>query len=67
MKVNVGTTDRILRVIVGLVAALFALFGGVGGVLAVVLGIVAAALLLTAALGHCGLYRLIGISTCPRR
>ncbi|MBS3968223.1 MAG: DUF2892 domain-containing protein [Truepera sp.] len=67
MKVNVGTTDRILRVIVGLVAALMVLFGGVGGVLAVVLGIVAAALLLTAALGHCGLYRLIGITTCPRR
>lgn len=67
MAVNVGTTDRILRAIVGVVAALFVLLGWVGGVLAVLLGIVAAILLLTAAVGRCGLYRLIGISTCPRR
>lgn len=58
MKKNVGTVDRIIRVVLG--------------VAFVVLGILvspwfylpAAIALVTAGLGFCGLYTLFGISTC---
>ena len=63
MKQNEGTADRIIRVIIGtlaLVAANLWLSGTVQTV-AYIVGIVALA---TGLLGFCGLYTLLGISTC---
>jgi hypothetical protein len=61
---NEGPVDRILRVIVGI-----ALLGGsylfATGLLQTVLFILGAALILTGAIGFCGLYALFGINTCP--
>ncbi len=66
MKRNIGTVDRVIRVIVGLLA-----LGGIFLVsatwLKVVLGIVGIVMLFTAATGFCGLYTLFGISTCPAK
>ncbi|MCS7062375.1 MAG: DUF2892 domain-containing protein [Anaerolineae bacterium] len=67
MKQNVGTVDRVVRVVIGLVLGLLVLTGQVSGVLAIVLGIAGVALLATAAIGFCGLYTVLGISTCPRK
>jgi hypothetical protein len=61
MKTNVGTLDKVIRISAGLMS--------------VVLGIVfhwgfyflAAALIITAFTGFCGLYALFGMSTCPRK
>jgi membrane-bound ClpP family serine protease len=64
MVKNVGTVDKIVRVIVGILA-LVGVFLVSGTVLKVILGIVAIMMFFTAITGFCGLYRVLGISTCP--
>jgi uncharacterized membrane protein HdeD (DUF308 family) len=66
LKQNEGTLDRVLRVIIGSLALLAGFFWltGAAQVVAYVVGIVA---LLTGLVGFCGLYALIGASTCPIR
>lgn len=63
MTTNVGTIDRVIRVIVGffLLGLAFTTLAGGLKVLAVVVGVV---LWVTAAIGFCPLYRLLGINTC---
>jgi|YelNatPaOPRAMG01_1025707.scaffolds.fasta_scaffold16397_6 hypothetical protein len=62
MKTNEGAIDRILRVILAVI--LFWLATIVTNVyLAIVIAIVGLVLLFTGALGYCGLYALLGIST----
>jgi len=58
MQKNIGKTDRIIRVIVG-----FAIIGG-GFYYGSWWGIVGLIPLVTAAIGWCSLYSVIGISTC---
>jgi hypothetical protein len=65
MKANVGTVDRIVRAVVGLAALLGAVAIGSGSVAFVLLMVVGAILLVTAAVGFCPLYRVLGIATCP--
>ena len=64
MKHNMGTVDRILRAVVGIILGYLIFTGKVGGVLAVVLGIFGVMLLVTSAIGYCPPYSLLGISTC---
>ena len=63
MRRNEGTIDRAIRASLGIVAIIAAFVAGAGP-LAIVLGVVAAVLLVTAAVGFCPLYRLLGVSTC---
>ncbi len=56
MKKNMGTADRVIRVIVALVIAYLVLTGSLTGALGTILGIVAIVLLLTAAVGFCPAY-----------
>ena len=72
MTVNVGTVDRLLRLIIGLAPVTWA--GGFLPQLAVVpppwgwiVGIVGVVLTLTAVLGSCPAYAMLGISTCGKR
>lgn len=60
MKPNVGTADRIVRVLAGL--ALLSLLGLIEGPWKW-LGLVGFLPLITAAVGFCPLYTLLGIST----
>ena len=62
MIANVGRIDRIVRVVLGV--ALVAMIAVVDGPLRW-LGLIGAVPLLTAAVGFCPLYRLVGLSTCP--
>ena len=66
IKQNEGTLDRILRVIIGSIALLagFFLLSGVAQIVAYVVGAVS---LITGIVGFCGLYALIGVSTCPSK
>ena len=64
MVKNVGTVDKIVRVIVGILA-LVGVFLVSGMVLKVILGIVAILMFFTSITGYCALYRVLGISTCP--
>jgi len=66
MKRNMGNLDRGIRAVVALIFAALIVTGTVSGVLAIVLGAVAAVFLLTSLIGFCPLYAPFGISTCPR-
>lgn len=63
MSTNVGSIDRILRIVVGLALILFAVTG-VPATGYNWLGWIGVVPLLTAALGWCPLYTLIGVKTC---
>ncbi|HEY5185289.1 MAG TPA: DUF2892 domain-containing protein [Actinomycetes bacterium] len=63
MTANVGTADRVIRVVLAVVAAIVGFSVGAGSVLGIVLLVIAAVLLVTAAVGFCPLYRLVGLST----
>lgn len=67
MKKNMGTADRVIRIII---AALFAYlyFGGVvTGTLGLILVILGAVFVLTSLIGFCPLYTLVGLNTCPKK
>ena len=66
MKINEGTTDRIIRVIVGSLALVAGFFwlAGTAQIVAYVVGVIA---LFTGIVGFCGLYALLGVSTCPTK
>ncbi len=58
MKANMGANDRIIRVVAGVVMLLF------GFITHSWWGAVGVVPLLTAAIGFCPLYTVLGISTC---
>jgi len=64
MTRNEGTVDRSVRVLIAVVAVAAAFAVGAGSVLGIVLFAVAAVMLVTAAVGFCPLYRVLGLSTC---
>ncbi|MCE5194159.1 MAG: DUF2892 domain-containing protein [Nitrospiraceae bacterium] len=63
MTKNMGTTDKIIRIIIAVVIGILYLTGNISGILAVVLGILAVIFLLTSFVGWCPLYVPFGIST----
>jgi hypothetical protein len=70
MANNVGSMDRKLRTAVGAIAGLLSLAIlanalSLPEIASPVLGVVAAMMLVTAATGTCGVYSLLGVSTCP--
>jgi hypothetical protein len=60
MKINVGSTDRLLRIVVGLALISAAALGKIG-----VWGYLGVLPLLTGLLRVCPAYSLIGLNTCP--
>jgi uncharacterized membrane protein len=63
MKQNMSSTDRIIRAIAAVVLAVLVFLNVLTGTAAVVLGIVAGILLVTALIGFCPLYALFKLST----
>ena len=61
MKCNMGRTDRIIRVFVGLIII------AVGVYLKSWWGFIGLVPLFTAVIGWCGLYKIFGISTCKTK
>lgn len=62
MKVNVGTVDRALRMIAGVVLMVLAAFGVIGW-----WGWLGFWPALIATIGYCPLYSLIGLNTCGKK
>ena len=65
-KPNEGTTDRLVRVVLGVVLLGLAYYSlhGTAQTVAVVAGVVA---LVTGLIGFCGLYKILGISTVGKK
>jgi predicted PurR-regulated permease PerM len=63
MKLNMGTTDRIIRLSIVAIIAILYFAGQLSGTVAIVLGIVAVAFLVTSLIGWCPSYVPLGIST----
>jgi hypothetical protein len=61
---NVGQIDRGVRIVLGLGLLTFAALGSGSSRWFGLIGLVP---LLTAALGSCPLYTILGMSTCPRK
>jgi len=64
MKTNMGSADRIIRFLVAAVIAVLFLSGTITGTAATILAIVAVVFILTALIGFCPLYTILGIKTC---
>ncbi len=62
MKMNEGTIDRALRVLVGLVLVVLAATNTVG-----VWGWIGVMPIVTGAIGFCPAYKILGLSTCPMK
>lgn len=65
MKTKVGTIDKLLRIAMAIVFAALYFTDTVTGTLGIVLLVLGGVFLLTALLGTCPLYSMVGISTCP--
>lgn len=65
MKKNMGTADRIIRIIIAAVLALLYFNGTITGTLGLVLVVLAAVFVLTSMISFCPLYTIFGIRTCP--
>lgn len=64
MKKNMGKTDKLIRVTLGLIFIALYFAGTVTGTWGIVLVILGAVFILTSATSFCPLYTLVGINTC---
>jgi hypothetical protein len=65
MKKNMGTTDRIIRLLIAAIAVFLYYNGTLTGTLGIVALVVAVIFTLTSVVSFCPIYRLVGMSTCP--
>ena len=65
MQQNMGTTDKVIRIVIAALLAVLYFTNVITGTFGTVLLVVAAILLITTITGFCGLYKLFGINTCP--
>ncbi|KPM47031.1 YgaP family membrane protein [Jiulongibacter sediminis] len=65
MKKNMGSTDKIIRVIIAVIIAALYFTGTISGTLGIVLLVLAGIFVLTSLVSFCPLYAPFGISTCP--
>ena len=63
MTRNEGNIDRLARGVVAIIALILAFAVGIGSVAGVILALVAVVMAVTAVVGFCPLYRLLGLST----
>jgi hypothetical protein len=63
MKKNMGTVDKVIRILVAVIILVLYFTHIVSGTLAVILLILAGVFVVTGLLGFCPLYLLLGLST----
>jgi Protein of unknown function (DUF2892) len=67
MKANMGGTDRIIRILIAVVAATLYFTGTISETIGIVAMVIAGIFLLTSLISFCPLYTLLGINTCPSK
>ncbi len=63
MSTNMNGLDRIIRLVIAVAAVIAAFAVGASSVFGIILFVIAAIMLVTAAVGFCPLYRVFGLST----
>lgn len=64
---NVGSIDKIIRLIVGITLSVWGFFfAGIGTTVGIIAGIVGVVLILTGLLNFCPLFKVLGISSFRR-
>ena len=64
MKKNMGSADKIIRVIIAAIVGILSFTGVISGTLAIVLLVLAGVFVLTSFIRFCPLYAPFGITTC---
>lgn len=67
MKKNMGTADRIIRILLAAVFAYLYFSATVTGTAGIILLVLGGVFLATSLVSFCPLYTLVGFSTCPRK
>jgi hypothetical protein len=67
MKVNMGSIDKTVRIIVAIVLGVLYFTGTITGTLGIIALVVGGVFLATSLVGFCPLYALFGMSTCPAK
>lgn len=67
MKKNMGTADKLIRLVLAVLFSVLYFTGTVSGMLGTVLLILGGVFVLTSAISFCPLYTLIGLNTCPTK
>ncbi len=67
MKKNMGSPDRIIRILAAIVFAVLYFTGTVTGTWGIVLLVLGGVFVLTSFVGFCPLYSLVGMNTCPAK
>ena len=65
MKKNMGSADKIIRVIIAAIIATLYFTNVLTGTVGIVLLVLAGVFVLTSLISFCPLYTIFGISTCP--
>ena len=67
MKKNMGSIDKIIRLIVAAIIAVLFFTDVISGTLGIVLLVLAGIFVITSLFSFCPLYTIIGLSTCPAK
>jgi hypothetical protein len=67
MKKNMGSADRIIRIVLAVVMGSLYFTGTVTGTLGIVLLVLGIVFAATSAVSFCPLYTLVGLNTCPAK
>lgn len=65
MKKNMGSADRIVRLLIAALVAVLYFTGTITGTLGIVLLVLAGVFVLTSLISFCPLYKIVGLNTCP--
>ena len=66
MKKNMGTIDRVVRIVIALVFSTLYFTGTVSGTLGIILLVLGGVFVATSLISFCPLYKIFGLSTCPK-
>ena len=67
MKKNMGTADRIIRLLIAAIITTLYLTNIISGTVGIILLVLAGVFVLTSLVSFCPLYTMFGISSCPAK
>ena len=63
MKANINSTDKVIRILIAIAAAVLYFTGTITGTTGIILLVVGGVLLLTSLISFCPIYHFLGLST----